>query len=665
MERSTIVRVREGLHARPATRFVKLAKGFESDIEIAKAGKSVSAKSSVKLMLLGVKELDEVTVRADGADAIEAIEALIGYLENPQAGLEEVAAPAAPDAPAAPQAATIPQVAITPKLPAGQIKGVGASEGISLGAAFPFFPEEIKPSGRKLASDEIETEITRFRSAITTVQQRMDASLSGGDLADADRGIIAALKDIAADDSLIDEAIGLIRSGLDAISAMLAAASTVAGQFAALDDPYLNARADDVHAVSRQICLALLGKEDVNLESLPEGSVLIAEDIGAWDLARAPLKKIKGVVCGHGGATSHVAIIARTHGIPAVLGLGSAVQQLRNAKTVAVDGSSGIVHADPDIAARNEIEARISRALQEKQALDAYRSVTPRRADGTIIEVAANMGALEEIEVALESGAMGVGLFRTELLFMKHIHLPSEDMQTETYSALLKAFAPNPVIVRTLDIGGDKPIAGIEFPEEENPFLGWRGIRMCLDRVDVFKPQLRALLRAAVSGNLKVMLPMVSDVEEIRATKRLIAECIGELESEGRAFAGFDLGVMIETPAAVFAARELAKEAAFFSIGTNDLTQYVMAADRLNPTVAKLNDVSHPAVMAAIEMTAKAGTEAGIMVGMCGEAAGRPELIGEFLRMGLTELSMSPASIPRAKKLILDMFQPSAPGQGR
>jgi len=655
MERSTIVRVHEGLHARPATRFVKLAKGFESDIEIAKAGKSVSAKSSVKLMLLGVKELDEVTVRADGADAIEAIEALIGYLENPQAGLEE-----APAVAPAPQTETAPipvaQPVNTVELPARQIKGVGASEGLSLGTAFPFFPEELKPLGRKLAASEIDAEIAHFKSAIATVQQRMDASLSSSNLADADRGIIAALKDIAADDSLTDEALGLIRGGLDAISAMLAAASTVAGQFAALDDPYLNARADDVHAVSRQICLALLGKEDINLEGLPEGSVLIAEDIGAWDLARAPLKKIKGVVCGHGGATSHVAIIARTHGIPAVLGLGSAVQQLKNAKTVAVDGSFGIVHADPDQATCNEIETRISKALQEKQALDAYRSITPRRADGTIIEVAANMGALEEIDVALEAGAMGVGLFRTELLFMKHIHLPSEDMQTETYSALLKAFASNSVIVRTLDIGGDKPIAGIEFPEEENPFLGWRGIRMCLDRPDVFKPQLRALLRSAVNGNLKVMLPMVSDIEEIRATRRLIAECITELKTEGKAFSEFDLGVMIETPAAVFAARELAKEAAFFSIGTNDLTQYVMAADRLNPTVAKLNDVSHPAVMAAIEMTAKAGTEAGIMVGMCGEAAGKPELIGEFIRMGLTELSMSPASIPRAKKHIADMF---------
>ena len=658
MERSTIVRVHEGLHARPATRFVKLAKGFESDIEIAKAGKSVSAKSSVKLMLLGVKELDEVTVRADGADAIEAIEALIGYLENPQAGLEEsnVATPSIPAPDTEPKTAPVAQAATIAKLPDGQIKGVGASEGISLGTAFPFFPEEIKPLGRKLAASEIENEVTHFKSAIATVQQRMDESLATGNLADTDRGIIAALKDIATDDSLTEEAISLIRGGMDAISAMLGAASTVAGQFAALDDPYLNARADDVHAVSRQICLALLGKEDINLEGLPAGSVLIADDIGAWDLARAPLKKIKGVVCGHGGATSHVAIIARTHGIPAVLGLGSAVQKLKNAKIVAVDGSSGIVHSDPDSATCNEIEARIAAALQEKQALDAYRSIIPRRADGTIIEVAANMGALEEIYVALEAGAMGIGLFRTELLFMKHIHLPSEDMQTETYSALLKAFAPHPVIVRTLDIGGDKPIAGIEFPEEENPFLGWRGIRMCLDRLDVFKPQLRALLRAAVNGNLKVMLPMVSDVEEIRATKRLIAECISELKSEGKAFAEFDLGVMIETPAAVFAARELAKEAAFFSIGTNDLTQYVMAADRLNPTVAKLNDVSHPAVMAAIEMTAKAGTEAGIMVGMCGEAAGKPELIGEFLRMGLTELSMSPASIPRAKKTITDML---------
>ncbi|OJY02499.1 MAG: phosphoenolpyruvate--protein phosphotransferase [Rhizobiales bacterium 63-22] len=651
MERSTIVRVHEGLHARPATRFVKLAKSFECDIEIAKDGKSVSAKSSVKLMLLGVKENDAVTVRAEGADAIEALEVLIGYLENPRAGIEE-SEPAAPARRPA-QAGPAPD----PAAPApGQIKGVAASEGLALGPAFPFFPAEIRPGTGKLAPDAVEPEIARYEAAVAAVQERMAHSLAHGSLAESDRGIIAALKDIASDETLRDETLALVRGGLDAVSAVLGAASTVAQQFAGLDDPYMNARADDVHAISRQICLTLLGQEDPDLETLPEGAILIAEDIGAWDLARAPLKRIRGVICGHGGSTSHVAIIARTHGIPAVLGLGDAVRRLKDARLVAVDGSAGIVHPDPASAVVADMESRIAKAAEERRALDRYRDFVPRRGDGTVIEVAANLGAIEEIEAAQEAGAMGIGLFRTELLFMKHIHLPSEDMQMETYSALLKAFPSHAVIVRTLDIGGDKPVSGIDFPHEENPFLGWRGVRMCLDRPDIFKPQLRALLRAAVHGNLKVMLPMVSDVDEVRATKVLIAECERELDAEGKPYGTFGLGVMIETPATVFAADQLAQEAAFFSIGTNDLTQYVMAADRLNPTVAKLNDVRHPAVMTAIEMTAKAAVKAGIMVGMCGEAAGRPDLIAEFIRMGLTELSMSPASIPRAKKTLANLF---------
>ena len=655
MERSTIVRVHEGLHARPATRFVKLAKGFEADIEIAKAGKSVSAKSSVKLMLLGVKENDTVTVRADGADAIEALEALIGYLENPLSGLEDHTEAPVVSGDAVSAASKAPVIPIGQPDETGFISGIAASEGMALGVAYPFFPPEITADNRMLKPEEIPAELQRFHEAVARVQQRMDAELQADNLAESDRGIIAALKDIAADEVLLEEATVLIRGGLDALSAMLGASAAVARQFSEIDDPYLNARADDVQAVGRQICLALLGQQDISLEALPDGAILIAEDIGAWDFARAPLKKIGAIVCGHGGATSHVAIIARTHGIPAVLGLGKTIYQLKDVKQIAVDGSKGRVAPEPNTLIRTGFEQGIAAAKAEKQALEAYRTLIPQRADGTVIEIAANLGALEEIEVAQAAGAMGVGLFRTELLFMKHMHLPSEDMQTETYAALLKAFAPYPVIVRTLDIGGDKPVAGIEFPQEENPFLGWRGIRMCLDRPDIFKPQLRALLRAAVHGKLKVMLPMISDVGEIRATKTLIETCRQELIGEGKACGEFELGVMIETPAAVFAARQLAQEAAFFSIGTNDLTQYVMAADRLNPTVAKLNDVSHPAVMAAIEMTAKAATEVGIMVGMCGEAAARPDLIAEFIRMGLTELSMSPASIPRAKKLISEL----------
>lgn len=655
MERSTIVRVHEGLHARPATRFVKLAKGFEADVELVKDGKAVSAKSSVKLMLLAVKENQEVTVRASGADAIEAVEALIGYLENPRAGLddESEAGETKSEAPAvAPQAAS-PIAA--PADGAAKLQGVAASEGVAIGPAFAHFPPEIEGPGRRLQGAEIDAELQRFQGAVATVQARMDRTLAEENLSAGDRGIVAALRDIAADDSLTGEVERLIKGGDDAVSAVIAAAASIAADFSAVDDHYLNARADDVHAVGRQICLVLLGQDEVSLETIPQGAILIADDIGAWDLARAPLKRIGGVVCGHGGATSHIAIIARSHGIPAVLGLGEKVNELRVAKEVAVDGNAGHVIVDPDEAARADFARRVDAAAQEKAGLTVFKSVTPTRADGTVIEVAANIGSLEEIEAAQEAGAMGVGLFRTELLFMRHMHLPSEDMQAETYSALAKAFAPHPVIVRTLDIGGDKPIAGIEFPDEENPFLGWRGIRMCLDRPDIFKKQLRALLRAAVHGNIKVMLPMVSEIAEVTRTRALVEECASELTAEGVPHAGFDLGVMIETPAAVLIAPALAREVAFFSIGTNDLTQYIMAADRLNPTVAKLNDVTNPAVMAAIELTAKAGVAAGIMVGMCGEAAGRPDLIPIFIKMGLTELSMSPASIQRAKKTIAAM----------
>lgn len=656
MERSTIVRVHEGLHARPATRFVKLAKGFESDVELVKDGKAVSAKSSVKLMLLAVKENQEVTVRANGADAIEAIEALIGYLENPKAGLddEEPQTPAN-DAWREGEPVPAPHSAPAVSSEARGLRGVAASEGVAIGPAFAHFPPDIAGQGRLLQADEIAGEIDRFRAAIAAVQARMDRALAQDSLSAGDRGIVAALRDIAADDSLTGEAEKAIRGGNDAVSAVITAASTIAADFSAVDDHYLNARADDVHAVGRQICLVLLGQDDVSLENIPEGVILIADDIGAWDLARAPLKRIGGVVCGHGGATSHIAIIARSHGIPAVLGLGNKVNALRAAQEVALDGNSGHVIVDPDAATRADFAGRVEAAAKERAGLSVFKTVTPKRADGRVIEVAANIGSLEEIEAAQEAGAMGVGLFRTELLFMRHMHLPSEDMQAETYAALAKAFAPYPVIVRTLDIGGDKPIAGIEFPDEENPFLGWRGIRMCLDRPDIFKRQLRALLRAAVHGNIKVMLPMVSDISEVTRTRALVDECAAELKAEGVPYATFDLGVMIETPAAVLIAPALAKEVAFFSIGTNDLTQYIMAADRLNPTVAKLNDVTNPAVMSAIELTAKAGVAAGIMVGMCGEAAGRPDLIPTFVEMGLTELSMSPASIQRAKKTITAM----------
>lgn len=655
MERSTVVRVHEGLHARPATRFVKLAKSFASDVEIVKNGKAASAKSSVKLMLLAVKENDTVALRAEGEDAAAALDALVAFLENPDSGLGEDDAPAASPKPHPAPAADVSEGA------SGGVQGIAASEGMALAAAFHHFPKTFAPTHRRLRDEEIAGELDAFRRAVATVQQSMQAALAGDRLSDTDRSIIAALSDIAGDTAITEEIADAIAQGYTALDAVLSVTETTASAFGRVSDVYLNARADDVKAIARQICLALTGERDVGLDAISGPVVVLAEDIGAWDLARAPLKLVRGVVCAHGGATSHIAIIARAHGIPAVLGLGHAMESLAGAREIALDGSLGQVFADPSPALRQAFEAKVAAAAKEEEGLRRFRDVVPKAADGTVIEVAANIGSLEEIEAAKEAGAMGVGLFRTELLFMKHGGLPSEDMQYEIYAEAARAFAPHPVIIRTLDIGGDKPVSGIAFPPEQNPFLGWRGVRMCLDRPDIFKPQLKALLRAAAHGAVKVMLPMVSTLEEVRRTRTLIDECVGELAAAGVPFRRFPLGVMIETPAAVLVAAALAREVDFFSIGTNDLTQYVMAADRMNPQVAALNDVANPAVLAAIELTASAGRAAGIMVGMCGEAAARPDLIPVFVRMGLTELSMSPASIPRAKKCIVE----AAPAAGR
>lgn len=637
MERKITIRVRDGLHARPATRFVKLAKSFGCDVEITKGSKSASAKSAVKLMLLSILENDEVVVKTTGEGEASALEQLANYLQDPLAGLEdnEAAAPAAP----------------------GALKAVAASEGIGLGPVFAYFPEPVVPDARVISSAEQADEVHELNVAIVIVRQRMKHGAEDKSLSAADRAIITALSEIAADEAMQSEMVEDIATGASALNAVLKISARTADEFSKMGDTYLKARADDVRSVGRQIALALLGKVDTDLSAIPAGSIIVADDVGAFEFTRAPLKKISGLVCAKGSATSHIAIIARTHGIPAILGLGTGMEKVRDAKFLAMDGMSGQLIPDPDDATKSEFEQRQKRANDEREALGGYLNFHPIRKDGTKIEVAANIGSAEEIDVALAAGAMGVGLFRTELLYMQHRELPSEEVQFEVYSKIAEAFKPHSVIVRTLDIGGDKPVAGIEFPHEENPFLGWRGVRMCLDRPDVFKPQLRALLRAAVVGNIKVMVPMIVDAGEVRAVKALIKICAGELTAEGKAHAEFPLGVMIETPSAVFAADELAKESAFFSIGTNDLTQYVMAADRLNARLAKLYDVTHPAVMRAIAITAEAGRKAGIMVGMCGEAASRVDLIPKFIAMGLTELSMSPASIPRAKKTLAKLFE--------
>ncbi|MFD1881216.1 phosphoenolpyruvate--protein phosphotransferase [Paracoccus pacificus] len=649
IERSFVVRVHDGLHARPATQFVKLAKSFGADIQISCNGQTASAKSAVKLMLLGIKENDEATLLATGDDEAEALSALTTFLQTPGAG--DVALKKA--GPSAATAKGEGETASPQGAPDRDGWGVAASEGTALGPTFAFFPPVLKIDPVPVADMGAET--ARFTAAVDSVTAGFAANKDRPDIGADAAGIIDALIDLARDADFDQAVRAAIADGRDAASAAMTVGTKLTADFETMEDPYIRARAEDMRSVTRQIVLSLLGERDVSLAELPPGAVIVADEITAWDLAKAKLADVAGIVCRKGAATSHVAIMARAYGIPAVLGAAIAEDRLKSALTIGLNGGTGQVFVEPDAATRTALSMAIAREAADRKALEAYRAVEPVTRSGKRIEVAANLGTLAEIPGALETGAMGVGLFRTEFLFMERKTLPTEDEQARTYRTLAEAFAPYPVVIRTLDIGGDKPIAGVDFEHEDNPFLGWRGVRMCLERRDIFKPQLRALLRAAVVGNVKVLLPMIADGGEVEAVKQLFAECRAELDREGVAHGGFELGVMIETPAAVFLAADLARQVDFFSIGTNDLTQYVMAADRLNPKVANLNRTEHPAVLAAIAAACKAAREAGIWIGVCGEAAARPDLIPFFVENGVTELSMSSAAIPRAKRCVTEL----------
>ncbi|WBV45442.1 phosphoenolpyruvate--protein phosphotransferase (plasmid) [Pseudoroseomonas cervicalis] len=648
LERHVVVAVRDGLHARPATQFVQLAKRFTATLEVERGGQRANARSAVKLMLLGIKERDEILLRAEGEDAAEALDQLAAFIATPEAGQE------APPRAGAPIAAAAVPAHATP----GAWQGIGASEGVAIGPAFAYFPAPLPEAPRLLPPGEIAGEVARHRAAVDSVLQelalRRAAARPGSEAAE----ILGALVELARDAELRDEMEGRIRRGLDAVAATLGAGRELAEGFATLDDPYLRARAEDLRSVARQIALTLLGQSDAALEDVPQGAILLAEELAAWDLARVPPGRLAGIVCRQGGATSHLAIMARAQGIPAVLACPAAPDLLQAAQRVALDGRAGLVQLDPDAASEAALSCRIAEERAARDALQRWRDAPSVTRDGRAIEIAANLGALAEIEAAQAAGAEGVGLFRSEFLFMARRTPPGEQEQFEVYDALARAFAPHSVVVRTLDIGGDKPVAGIDIPHEENPFLGWRGLRLCLERPDIFRPQLRALLRAAVRGNLRVMLPMVVEPEEVRQTRALIEQCRAELAAEGVPHGDFALGIMVETPAAALLADELAREVAFFSVGTNDLTQYVMAADRMNPRVARLNRPDHPAVLRAIGAVCRAARAAGIPVAVCGEAAARPELIPALVELGVTELSMSPASILRARQCVAGLGAP-------
>jgi phosphotransferase system enzyme I (PtsI) len=539
----------------------------------------------------------------------------------------------------------------------GRIAGVAASEGVAVGPVFVHARGALEPERENISEDAIEAELERFQSAVEDVVRKLSETAdrlreSGSE---EEAGIFEAHVEMAEDPEFHSEVEERVKSLESPEVAVLAVGEEFAGMFAEMEDEYMAARADDVRDVASQIAAELMGSKAAGLEMLEEPSVILARNLAPSDTVRIPKGMALGFVIAEGSKTSHVSIMARSFGIPAVVGVGAALEEAFEAEVVALDGGEGYAVADPDPDTVTEFERKRETIAEEQVVLEEFKHVEARTRDGQRIEVAANIGSAEEAESALEWGAEGVGLFRTEFLFMERPESPSEEEQYGAYRNVAEAFGERPVIIRTLDVGGDKNLPGVDQPEEENPFLGWRGIRMCLDVPELFKPQLRAILRAASHGNLRIMFPMVVDTVELCAAKEVIQECRKELENEGTQFGEVEIGVMVETPAAAVRAADLAPEVSFFSIGTNDLVQYTLAADRGNERLRRLQSADHPAVLDLIGCTCEAAREAGIWVGVCGETAGEPDMIPKLIELGVSELSMSAPSIPRAKKVLSEL----------
>ncbi len=542
-----------------------------------------------------------------------------------------------------------------------RINGIPASEGIAIGPVKKLERQAIETPVRAISAEEIEPEQLRFRAAVQACVAQLEAMITvcpGGERAD----ILEAHLTILQDPYLEQLTLERIAGGQNAECALQTAADEISAQFAALDDECLRERAADMRDECARIMRRLSGAGEESLAAAAQPVILIAHDLTPSDTAAMDLEKVLGFATGLGGKTSHTAIIARGVGLPAVVGAGNSLfDAATEGDTVIVDGMNGLVILRPDESTLQEYSKRQRAYMCELRELAALRDLPAITADGRRVELFANIGSEKEANVAAANGAEGIGLFRSEFLYMEAANWPGEEAQYASYRYVAKAMQGQPVIVRTLDIGGDKALPYHIFSHEENPFLGHRALRFCLSEPAIFKTQLRAILRASAHGQLRIMLPMVISAEEIMASRVLLQQCMEELTQEHISYdSDIQLGIMIETPASVLQAERFAKLVDFLSIGTNDLTQYLLAVDRGNENIQHLYNPFHPAVLGAIKRVIDAAHTAGIPAGMCGELASDPKAVQILLGMGLDEFSVSPSAIPRLKKAIRETSQTAA-----
>lgn len=532
-------------------------------------------------------------------------------------------------------------------------EGVNASDGIGIGVARVAVEPDL--SFTPHAPEDAKAEEERYQAAVAKFIEQTNAQIERmtKTVGEEAAAIMGAHIEFAEDEGIRDMVNGSIESGMCAEQAVSEAYDMYYNMFSNMEDELFRERAADVADVKTGLLADLLGQELVDLSTLPENSIVVVRELTPSMTADIDKDNVAGIVTETGGRTSHSAIIARALEIPAVLSVADATSNIKNGDMVVVDGTNGKVIPTPSDHDLEHYRAKAKQYAEEKLALEAYRGKETVTADGEKKLLVANIGNPDDANVASEHDCEGVGLFRSEFLFMDAKELPSEDEQFAAYQKVALRMKDQPVIIRTLDVGGDKEIPYLHLVKEENPFMGFRAVRYCLNNPDQYKVQLTALLRASAFGDIKIMVPLVTNIDEIRQVKALVKECMAELDARGVSYnKDIEVGTMIETPAASLIADDLAAECDFFSIGTNDLIGYTMCADRGNDKVGYLYEVYQPAVLRSLKRIIEEGNKAGIMVGMCGEAAADPLLIPMLISFGLDEFSVSAPSILRTRKII-------------
>lgn len=536
-------------------------------------------------------------------------------------------------------------------------KGTGASAGIGIGKVVIVEEKELVIKRENIT--DAAAEVQRFKGALETSMKQTEALAA--DLAqrvgEKEAEILNGHIMLLSDPMLTGEIEAMITNdSVNSEFVIETVCTNYANVFASMGDELMQQRATDMKDIKTRMQKVLLGVESVDIAALPEGSIILAKDLTPSMTAGINPANVTGIVTELGGRTSHSAILARALEIPAVVALTGILNEVKNGDVLVLDGTDGTVLVNPEDSILAEYQGKRAAFLKEKKELEQYIGRPSVTKDGVHVEVVANIGKPEDVDKVLQYDGEGVGLFRTEFLFMDRDAMPTEEEQFEAYKKVAIAMNGKPVIIRTLDIGGDKEIPYMGLEKDENPFLGYRAVRFCLDRKDdVYRPQLRALLRASAFGNIKIMIPLVTCIDEYRQVKALVEEIKQELTDKGFAFnKDIPLGIMVETAAASLIADIFAKEVDFFSIGTNDLTQYTMSVDRGNDKISYLYSTFNPAVLRSIKRIITCAREEGIMVGMCGEAASDPMMIPLLLAFGLNEFSMSPSAILRARKMITE-----------